>query len=64
MKKVIEWTKTEGIEKIELEVFENNISAIKLYEKFGFIEEGRRKKMIKTEEGYLDMIIMGRFIDN
>lgn len=62
MEKVIEWTKSEGVEKIELEVFENNISAIKLYNKFGFIEEGRRKKMIKTDEGYLDMIIMGRFI--
>ena len=64
MEKVIEWTKSEGVEKIELEVFENNISAIKLYNKFGFLEEGRRKKMIKTNEGYLDMIIMGRFIDN
>ena len=64
MEKVIEWTKSEGIEKIELEVFENNISAIKLYKKFGFLEEGRRKRMIKTDEGYLDMIIMGRFIDN
>lgn len=64
MEKVIEWTKSEGIEKIELEVFENNISAIKLYNKFGFLEEGRRRKMIKTDEGYLDMIIMGRFIDN
>lgn len=63
MEKVIEWTKAEGIEKIELEVFENNISAIKLYNKFGFLEEGRRRKMIKTDEGYLDMIIMGRFID-
>lgn len=64
MEKVIEWTKSEGVEKIELEVFENNISAMKLYKKFGFFEEGRRKKMIKTDEGYLDMIIMGRFIDN
>lgn len=64
MENIIEWTKFEGIEKIELEVFENNISAIKLYNKFGFLEEGRRKKMIKTNEGYLDMIIMGRFIDN
>lgn len=64
MEKVIEWTKSNGVEKIELEVFENNISAIMLYKKFGFLEEGRRKRMIKTDKGYLDMIIMGRFIDN
>ena len=61
MKKVIEWTKSNGVEKIELEVFENNTSAIMLYKKFGFVEEGRKRKYIKTNEGYQDMILMGRF---
>lgn len=60
MEKVIEWTKFNGVEKIELEVFENNTSAIMLYKKFGFIEEGRKRKYIKTNEGYQDMILMGR----
>ena len=61
MEKVIEWTKSNGVEKIELEVFENNTSAIMLYKKFGFVEEGRKRKYIKTKEGYQDMILMGRF---
>jgi RimJ/RimL family protein N-acetyltransferase len=61
MKKVIEWTKSNGVEKIELEVFENNTSAIMLYKRFGFVEEGRKRKYIKTNEGYQDMILMGRF---
>jgi len=61
MKKVIEWTKSNGVEKIELEVFGNNTSAIMLYKKFGFVEEGRKRKNIKTNEGYQDMILMGRF---
>lgn len=61
MEKIIEWTKFNGVEKIELEVFEKNTSAIKLYEKFGFVEEGRKRKYIKTHEGYQDMVLMGRF---
>lgn len=63
MKKVIEWTKSNGVEKIELEVFENNTSAVMLYKKFGFVEEGRKRKCIKTNEGYQDMILMGRFLE-
>jgi len=64
MKKVIEWAKSNGIEKIDLEVFENNTSAIMLYKKFGFVEEGRKRKNIKTDEGYQDMILMGRFFED
>lgn len=62
MKKIIEWCDLNHVEKIELEVFENNIPAIGLYKKFGFAEEGRRKKSIKTTEGYIDSIIMGKFL--
>ncbi len=64
MEKIIECTKSNGIEKIELEVFENNTSAIMLYKKFGFVEEGRKRKYIKTNEGYQDMILMGRFLED
>lgn len=61
MKKIIEWTELNKIEKIDLEVFEDNTPAISLYKKFGFIEEGRKRKAIKTNEGYKDIILMGRF---
>lgn len=37
---------------------------ILLYKKFDFIEEGRKRKAIKTNEGYKDMILMGRFSSN
>lgn len=30
-----------GLEKLELEVFADNLAAIRLYEKFGFVMEGR-----------------------
>ncbi|GKX67970.1 GNAT family N-acetyltransferase [Inconstantimicrobium mannanitabidum] len=60
MQRVIEWAENNGVEKIDLEVFANNISAIALYKKYGFVEEGRKRKAIKTNEGYQDMLIMVR----
>jgi RimJ/RimL family protein N-acetyltransferase len=50
-----------AIDNLNLEVFGNNAPAISLYEKFGFIEEGRKRKAIKTSETYNDIILMGRF---
>ena len=55
--KLIEFsTKNAKAEKIMLEVRESNISAIKLYEKNGFVEINRRKKYYGNE----DAIIMER----
>lgn len=62
MKNIIQWCEFNDVEKIELEVFENNIRAVGLYKKLGFTEEGRRKKAVKTSDGYIDMIIMGKFL--
>ena len=47
------------IEKVYLQVFATNHHAIKLYEKLGFIEEGRHIKAIKQLNGqYVDIIQM------
>ncbi|MBK1813224.1 GNAT family N-acetyltransferase [Clostridium sp. YIM B02505] len=61
LEKVIDWVELKKVEKINLEVFEDNLPAISLYKKFGFIEEGRRRKAIKAGEAYRDVILMGRF---
>jgi len=46
--------------KINLEVNEHNISAIKLYQKFGFKVEGMRKKYYnKTEDAVLMSLNLG-----
>ena len=60
--KVIEWSEQNGVEKIDLEVFADNIPAIGLYKKFGFIEEGRKIKAIKSNEEYKDIILMSKFL--
>ncbi|MCB2299297.1 GNAT family N-acetyltransferase [Clostridium tagluense] len=64
MKKVIEWAELNGVEKIDLEVFQDNAPAISLYKKFGFIEEGTKIKAIKTNAGYKDIVLMGKFLNS
>ena len=52
--------KKNGIEKVELEVFESNINAIRLYEKFGFVYEGKRIKSRKLDGVYDNVVMMGK----
>lgn len=50
------------LEKIELLVRESNVVARKLYQQFGFIEEGRFERRLKLADGkYLADIAMARF---
>lgn len=44
LEKIIDFSKSENASSITLEVNENNIVAIKLYEKYGFKQVGLRKK--------------------
>lgn len=55
----IDWAKKHThLERLWLQIIEGNAPAIKLYQKFGFTEEGRQKHFIKTSNGYADNIIM------
>jgi GrpB-like predicted nucleotidyltransferase (UPF0157 family)/GNAT superfamily N-acetyltransferase len=57
---IIEWAKKSGvIVKIQLNVRALNSSAISLYKKMGFEEEGRLKNRVKIKDGYIDDIVMG-----
>ncbi len=60
---LVNWAKANNtIEKICLEVMEGNQGAITLYEKFGFLEEGRKVKGVKLNNGYQDLILMYLFV--
>jgi RimJ/RimL family protein N-acetyltransferase len=60
---LITWAKNNSnIEKVCLEVMRDNMGAIKLYKNMGFIEEGRKRKGVKLENGYQDLIIMALFV--
>jgi ribosomal protein S18 acetylase RimI-like enzyme len=51
-----------GIEKVELEVFSDNVAAIRLYESFGFSQEGRKVRGRKLEDRYQDVTLMALWL--
>ena len=60
LKSIIEWAKNSSvIEKIQLNVRASNTTAISLYKKMGFEEEGRLKNRVKVKDRYIDDVIMG-----
>lgn len=63
IKAAFDWASQHGIERVELGVRGSNSSALALYEKMGFHEEGRKLRAIKLENGYDDDIWMGIFLD-
>lgn len=51
LNQLISYAKKEAVQKIFLEVNEENLSAIKLYEKVGFQKTGIRKNYYKMKDG-------------
>ncbi len=47
-----------GLSRVELSVWENNAPAIALYQKFGFVTEGRKRLALKIDGEYCDSIMM------
>lgn len=56
----LEWASEQGFTRIELYVYARNAPAIALYEKHGFVHEGRRKHFIRSGEEFLDDLVMAR----
>ena len=50
--------KTFGLYRVELEVFEENSTAIHLYKKVGFKEEGRKVCAVKIDDHCIDALVM------
>ena len=63
MQIAVEQTAANGFEQLELGVFEDNVRAIHLYEKFGFAKYGVSPRAFKLKDGtYRDEIIMVRML--
>ncbi len=60
----IDWARECGLHKLSLSVFPHNRAALALYRKFGFEEEGYRKKQMRRASGELwDLIEMGLLLE-
>ncbi|NNU85215.1 GNAT family N-acetyltransferase [Geobacillus sp. BMUD] len=62
---LLEWaTEHPFIEKVCLEVAADNTNAIRLYQMFGFVEEGVKKNAAKIDDKtYWDLLLMARFVN-
>jgi RimJ/RimL family protein N-acetyltransferase len=59
-----DWAKLKKIHRLELTVFADNEVGIKLYKRMGFVEEGRSKDALWTEDrGFVDELKMGRIME-
>ena len=60
----IDWARAQGLHKLALSVFPHNHAGIALYRKFGFEEEGRRRRHMRRQSGELwDLIEMGLLLE-
>ena len=58
LKQCLDAARTIGIEKVELEVYSDNLSAIRLYESESFEIEGLRRRARKLDGEYQDIQLM------
>lgn len=54
----VEWAHASGVTKLELHVFPWNEPARRLYEKFGFVQEGYRRNHYRRDGELVDAILM------
>lgn len=64
MRACVDWCRAKGAHKIHLTVWPHNAGARALYEKFGFVEEGRLARHYRRSNGELwDALTMGLVLD-
>lgn len=60
IERLLEWAREHRMTRIELQVFSNNAPAIRLYERMGFLHEGRRRHAVTVAGHPVDILLMGR----
>jgi ribosomal protein S18 acetylase RimI-like enzyme len=58
----IRWGRAVGVEKLLLSVYPDNVPAIALYRRFGFVDEGRLSRQSRKSYGDVDEILMAAWI--
>ena len=63
LEEAITWSRSVGVQKLELHVFPWNEPALRLYESFGFEREGYRRQHYARDDELVDAILMAFIID-
>jgi L-phenylalanine/L-methionine N-acetyltransferase len=63
LRQAVAWSRDSRIRKLELHVFPWNEPALGLYESFGFVREGYRKRHYERGGELVDAILMAYFVD-
>jgi RimJ/RimL family protein N-acetyltransferase len=58
LEQAVAWAQETDVTKLELHVFPHNTPAIALYEKFGFVREGYRRRHYRRGDEHVDAILM------
>lgn len=64
MAAAVDWARDQSLHKLSLQLWPHNIAARKLYEKFGFVQEGYLRRQYRRQSGELwDAVVMGLVLD-
>ena len=63
LEQAVRWARESGVRKLELHVFPWNEPALRLYESFGFEQEGLRREHYAREGEYVDAVLMAYRVD-
>jgi RimJ/RimL family protein N-acetyltransferase len=64
LRQAVAWSRESRIRKLELHVFPWNEPALGLYESFGFVREGYRKRQYERGGELVDAILMAYFVED
>jgi RimJ/RimL family protein N-acetyltransferase len=56
---LLAWARAHGVVRVELKVFTRNAGAIRLYERFGFVQEGRHPHAFCKQGVWVEELTMG-----
>ena len=64
MARAVEWAAANPVlRRVQLNVFARNERAIRLYERFGFVVEGRHRQAVYRYGEYVDLLMMARLFE-
>ena len=58
----VEWARQQGYLKMDASIFSTNAASLALFRKLGFVEEGRRRCQFLVEGGFVDEVLVGKWL--